>query len=675
MNTFKQSLYLILAFTVFNFGSANPLSLGSASDNVTDTKRIEKRAANPKISGDVFPDWVPFKNKHGEELGEFVPVPKAKPKKRLALPMNFKLRPVAAPQDDYFDKVQADGEGETEYFENKDWNGQTGAGLENKDEKTNPTAEAKEVATSTTTENNVRQKHKDISDIDGVVSIIQSLDPSRVAIEQNIITTVSPTRYPKYGKESKKEVESSEDVKVEDNNEEDSDEEESKKNHSKEEKNSAAKKAFILNSVDELKERHASEQKYISEKAKEEERFIEQLERDTIWAKHHKKHNKPKEVVEVHYHDDYDDDEKSVEDKYKIKPRLTTTTPTTTTTHKKTTSTTRVISPRKKEPETAKQSVFRNPRLYMIYQEDETESPHRKNATRRQHTKTTTTTSTLRTPKFSSRYVYSPSSSSEDNESESKKDETEEVERLAFVPEKNSDNGEPTLFFVKRLRSRKSKTTTTTAQPNTESDQATNGTETAVADATASGSANTVSNTIPNGFFTSPNSDSTGTTANAAEITSPSAADNTNSTATLAVSSASAASAPDTTSSASKTSAASTGPSSSDTTAPSGVSEEVSATGEESAPTAPTGPIDNSIEILDVTTTERVRKITYGRDKTTTKDRKLNSDVKNAKLTADLDASSTNKHKKEDIKDAGGNHEHESGKLMVLRFLVTNKID
>lgn len=72
-------------------------------------------------TGNFYPDWVPFKNKHGDELGEFKPVPKAKPKKRLALPVNFVMRSIAEPSGDYyFDKGQGDSDNE-DYYEKKEW--------------------------------------------------------------------------------------------------------------------------------------------------------------------------------------------------------------------------------------------------------------------------------------------------------------------------------------------------------------------------------------------------------------------------------------------------------------------------------------------------------------------------------------------------------------------------
>lgn len=126
--------------------ACDALSIGTGTENTSEP--------NTKAS-DFFPNWVPFKNKRGEELGEFVQVPKAKLKKRLALPVNFILRAVAEPEgDDYYEKGQGEG-GNEEYYEKKDWSDTQRAALP-----------AKAVATARA---DAIKNHTEISDIDGVI--------------------------------------------------------------------------------------------------------------------------------------------------------------------------------------------------------------------------------------------------------------------------------------------------------------------------------------------------------------------------------------------------------------------------------------------------------------------------------------------------------------------------
>lgn len=471
---------------------------------------VKQNVTKRQVDGNFFPDWVPFKNKHGAELGEFIDVAKSKPKKRLALPMNFLMKAVAESEgDDYYDKGQGGSDSE-DYYEKKEWSDQ---------HRLANAVEPKKLI-----------NHTDISDIDGIVDIITKPRDDLVlkAIQQRI-KSPRKNRSDKPKRENEKEVlhnkdseefyievsdknsttenltpknedinhekilessaeeseEKEEDEEKDDKDEEenkykkdkksenveqqeenkdaatksdekeDSDDEESAVDKAKEEaeksqkqRESEARKAKILSTVDELKERHAEEQRSISEKMKEEELFEEELEREL------ERSGKKREDEDKYAHpgsrwkklthdlDEYEDNDASLEDKYKIRSFKSTTT---------------TQLPRKagtqrhksnKLVANGKLSVFRNPNLYTVNDEEDystTTPKSKKNKSRRPE-------------KFSSKYTAQDSS------------ENENV-RISLVPLDDSKEGEPTLFFPKkRSGKRRLKVKTTTPIPDTIAD-------------------------------------------------------------------------------------------------------------------------------------------------------------------------------------------------------------
>lgn len=410
-------------------------------EKVSEKQNVTKREANAEF----FPDWVPFKNKHGDELGEFVSVPKAKPKKRLAPPVNFILRAVAEPEgDDYYDKGQGETDGE-EYFEKKEWS-----------DLNRPADPIDNISTK-------QENHTDISDIEGIVDIISR--PQRKEVEI-ILNALSPnntekiknsevskesneedlkndqTEAPKKAesKESKEE-ESEPEVKKAKKDEEEADYEEENNEKQKpesgnqeEQADSDARKASILDAVDELKERHAQEQKAISEKVKEEEIHKEEHERNLGNREELDKYDVRSRKKEDY--DEYDEKELSVHEKYRLNSIKTTTT---------------TKRPRKKSrkgkktEEVGKLSVFKNPQLYMIYDDEEETTTTKKPSTR-------TRTKHLR---FSSKFTTTTP-------------EPEENVRISLVPQDTeAKEGEPTLFFPKTRKNKKRrKNKATTPEPD-----------------------------------------------------------------------------------------------------------------------------------------------------------------------------------------------------------------
>ncbi|XP_045453552.1 histone acetyltransferase KAT6B-like [Melitaea cinxia] len=468
---------------------------------------VKQNVTKRQVDGDFFPDWVPFKNKHGAELGEFIDVAKSKPKKRLALPVNFIMKAVAESEgDDYYDKGQG-GSDSDDYYEKKEWSDQ---------HRPANAVDPKKLI-----------NHTDISDIDGIVDIITKPRDDLVlkAIQQRIklpgknrndkpkrenekeilhnkdseefvievsdknSTTDNPTPKNEDTKQEKiletsaeeseeteedeekdeKENKNKKDEKgesgeqQEENNDaatksdekEDSDDEQSAVDKAKEDaeksekqRESEARKAKILSTVDELKERHAEEQRSISEKMKEEEQFEEELEREL------ERSGKKREDEDKYAHpgsrwkklthdlDDYEDNDASLEDKYKISSFKSTTT----------TQLPREAGKRKhksnKSAANGKLSVFRNPNLYTVNDEEDysTTTPKSKKVKSR------------RPEKFSSKYTAQDSA------------EDENI-RISLVPLDDSKEGEPTLFFPKkRSGKRRLKVKTTTPTPDTTAD-------------------------------------------------------------------------------------------------------------------------------------------------------------------------------------------------------------
>lgn len=489
------------------------LSIRTVSD-----KKLIKR----ETDGEFYPDWVPFKNKKGDELGEFVQVKKKRPAKRLAPPVNFVLRPVAELEgDDYYEKGQGESD---DYYEKKEWSDQLRA--------------AKQAAPA-----NVVLNTTEVSDIEGIVNIITDKRPTvetdpttstetdslAIAAEENKLPTqiIEDVLIDTNKEDSEVKIDSNEtdlkdkedrqenskdeaevglllpiveyqDVKkettVEDtpdstvakkpkeyNDYEDENAEKAKPEQTEEEKQEAeAKKQRILGLVDDLKRQHEKEQREISERAKEDEIIKEERDRelsrgsplnsneaDEGYDKYNtKNYNKDRSKP---YYDDYDDTT-NVDDKYKIHPLTKKQPPVTTTIAPLTSTSSRVRTPKKKRMkatpnkhrQSGKLSVFRTPKLYM-YDDDISDEA-------------STVVSSTKTPKKSSRKTYrahptsSSTSSSPTTPALLTSNDSNESVRISLVPEDNEmKDGEPTLFFPQRRinkRRRKNKRRSSTPEPD-----------------------------------------------------------------------------------------------------------------------------------------------------------------------------------------------------------------
>ncbi|XP_028160578.1 nucleolin 1-like [Ostrinia furnacalis] len=439
-------------------------------EKVSDKNNVTKRAAN----GDFFPDWVPFKNKHGDELGEFQQVTKAKPKKRLAPPVNFILRAVAEPEgDDYYDKGQGEGGDGDEYFEKKDWS--------DLNRPAEPVDGVKVV------------NHTDISDIDGVVDIITKGKPSVILNALQLHNNSKKQKKEEREEETtskeetKKKADSKEEKPIEPRKpkkikryEDDIDYEESDSEKQKPEvveddqSENDAKKASILDSVDELKERHAEEQRAISEKVKEEEIYTEEHERNKIGVREKPDKYDTRGRKKDSDYDEYDEKEVSVHEKYRMhSSKVTTTTRRPKTTRHK----------GKKNEEVGKLSVFKNPQLYMVYDDDSEDTTTTKKPTTRSRAHS----------RYSSKFTTATP-------------ETEENVRISLVPQDSeAKEGEPTLFFPKtRKNKKKRKNRTTTPEPDS-----------FVAETVAGSSAKDLTTAVD---FTSPSASSPDTTASGSAV-------------------------------------------------------------------------------------------------------------------------------------------------------------
>lgn len=487
----------------------------------------DKKIIKRETDREFYPDWVPFKNKKGEELGEFVQVKKKKPAKRLALPVNFLLKPVAETEgDDYYDKGQGDGE---DYYDKKEWSDQFRAAKQVAPSKvvTNNTEtntggpfngveidkrSTTETETSTTTESdplNILAEENKISVLTAEgISIDANKEDGQIGIESDIkdkkqkqengkieseVGLILPLDY----QEAKKEitVEDTTDAPAakkakEYNDYEEESAEKSKPEQTEEEKREAeTKKQRILGLVDDLKRRHEKEQREISERAKEDEIIKEERDRelsrgrvilhaneaDEGYDKYNNK-NYNKDRVKPNY--DYYDENTNVDDKYKIhpptkrRPPVTTTiTPITSSSVKPSSRTVklkRTKSPPYKHGENGKLSVFKNQKLYMMYDDIPPE--------------TSTVVSSTKVPKISARKshrIYPTSTSTSTTPAlPTSRDENESV-RISLVPENGEiKDGEPTLFFPQRRmnkRRRKNRTRSSTSEPDSYVAESVNG--------------------------------------------------------------------------------------------------------------------------------------------------------------------------------------------------------
>lgn len=367
-----------------------------------------------------FPDWVPFKNKHGDELGEFLLVKKNKVKKRLAPPLNFILRSLE-PEGDYFDKGGEGGSDSEDYFEKKDWSDLHRAA---------EPANGKEVL-----------NHTALSDIDGVVNIITQQSDHSLAKPSEVKARKGTQPIPDFLNKGIPDEPVIEEPKTEhqpkeetERHEEDGNEEDKEKDDGEKERENEEKKAQILHSVDQLKIKHAEEQRAISDRAREEELYKELFDKNANIPdeiKERPPRRKSNKVAPPDY-DEYED-KAYLEDKYKIKPlqRGTTHTSTISTTERIQETFTKRIKTNK-HTESGKLSVFKNPRLYMIYDDDDSEDT----------TPISKLLSKFNLKPFSSKYTTDTT--------------PEDEERISLVPE-DSKEGEPTLFLPKKRKHRKRK--------------------------------------------------------------------------------------------------------------------------------------------------------------------------------------------------------------------------
>lgn len=462
----NNQMFLVIVTLVV---AANCKSLGTVTD-----RNVTKRAGN----GDyLFPDWVPFKNKHGEELGEFVQVPKKKkPAKRLAPPASFILKAAAEPEsDDYYDKGQAGSDGD-DYYEKRDWS-DTNRPAENVD-------------------NKAVFNNPNISDIDGLVDIITKPNPITDILKKNskqktngqVVSVEGQDDKPTEKKENREESESNEPNLREEKETNDSKDEKSSKEEDeyyeeespeekakaeaaeKEKTENEARKAKILSSVDDLKHRHQQEQKLLTEKLKEEEMSQEEHLRYNMKTNEDvDKYGNPGSTQKLISYDDYDEAD-VVNEKYKIKPVKRTSTTTASRATKRGTS--KYKGSKDKHVESGKLSVFKNPRMYMVYDDDVSTETTEVDEITTIKPKVVTKTKKASIKRFSSKYTTPVTLGSEENV------------RISLVPEDDGGKGEPTLFFPKRRKTKlkrktkNSKKSSTTNAPDSfvaESDKVENG--------------------------------------------------------------------------------------------------------------------------------------------------------------------------------------------------------
>lgn len=490
----------------------------------------DKKLTKRETDGEFYPDWVPFKNKKGEELGEFVQVKKKKPAKRLALPVNFVLRPVADTEgDDYYEKGQGDGE---DYYEKKEWSDQyrsaKNAAPVKTVVKTTDVAEVEgivnipivdkrpitETETTSTTESEspvisgeVNEVPKKIAE-DILFDINKEYSEAKTDSNEGKVKNKEEKQennkdesevgliLPAEDPEIKKEI-AAEDTSVgkrakEYNDYEEESAEKAKPEQTEEEKQKAeAKKQHILGLVDDLKRRHEKEQREISERAKEEEIIKEERERELSRGRITLQSNEADEGYDKYNNKNYNKDRSkptyedyeenpNVDDKYKIHPP-TKKRPPVTTTIAPVTSTVKAIvrTPKRKRTKTqpnkhresGKLSVFKNPKLYMIYDDDTIAE------------ETSTVNSSTKTPKKSARKSYTiPTTTSTTSTTSAAlltSNDFNESVRISLVPENNEmKDGEPTLFFPqkrKNKRKRKNRTRSSTPEPDSHVAESVNG--------------------------------------------------------------------------------------------------------------------------------------------------------------------------------------------------------
>ncbi|XP_063366028.1 FK506-binding protein 5-like [Cydia amplana] len=462
----RRAILLCAAIATAAVGGDNTQTNNDTTNNVFKREILE-----------FYPDWVPFKNKHGDELGEFVDVtkPKAKVKKRLALPMNFLIKAVA---DDDSEDYPGQGESDSdEYYEKKDWSDLDKPGRNEsetvpeqqeqrhreKQHQEQQQEQQQQEQRQREKQHQEQQQHSTHSDIEGLINFITKSSPSladdikksTVNLEdvnqdeeedeipekteriQGFVedsTTITPEPQLSIALTPRPNlqefIDDEDDSEVENKNQQQS-EEEPQKLSTEEQKENEEKKRIILDSVDQLKLRHELEQRAISGKNNYDE-YDDELRHRTIQKNKYRnnKRSRVKSTPPPNY-DEYED--MSWKDKYNINvekksssgedasfEQFTEKTAQTTTT----TTTTAKYKPRGRER--AKYSLFRNPDLYTVDDPEDETIPSIKNQN---------------TPRrFSSKY----------NSAEN-----------FIAPATTTEKVQPILYFPKRkLRKPKTKTTT-----------------------------------------------------------------------------------------------------------------------------------------------------------------------------------------------------------------------
>ncbi|XP_063537757.1 putative mediator of RNA polymerase II transcription subunit 26 [Cydia strobilella] len=454
-----RAILLCAAIAIAAVGGDNTQADNNRTNNISKREILE-----------FYPDWVPFKNKHGDELGEFVDVtkPKAKVKKRLALPMNFLIKAVA---DDDSGDYPGQGESDSdEYYDKKDWSdlhrpvhNESGTVLEQQQQEQQQRQQQRQQQQEQQQQKQQQQEqqqkqqqeHSTNSDIEGLINIITKSSPSLADdINKSIVnhedvnqdedeipektghikgfvedTTITPEPELSIALTPRPNLQEYIDDEDDSEKNQQQSEEEPQKLSPEEQKENEEKKRIILDSVDQLKLRHEQEQRAISEKNKHDE-YDNELRHRTIQKKKYRndKRYRIKPTSPPNY-DEYED--MSWKDKYNINVEKKSTVGNDEvfeqfTEKTRQTSTTRTTTYKPRDPERAKYSLFRNPDLYTIDDPEDEIIPSKNNP---------------KTPRrFSSKYISAEN---------------------YMTPATTTEKVEPILYFPKRkLRKPKTKTTT-----------------------------------------------------------------------------------------------------------------------------------------------------------------------------------------------------------------------
>ncbi|KAG7304844.1 hypothetical protein JYU34_010232 [Plutella xylostella] len=472
---------LVFIFFTSSFHMTHSVSLSKVinADNVTEIKSVGKREVESEEDEDFYPNWVPFKNKHGDELGKFQEVRKAKPKKRLALPMSFRLKRVAdGDGEDYYEKGQGEGVDE-DYYEKKEW------------------SDFPRDVNPTTTSVKPNLNHTDISEIDGVVKLL-------IKDSQNIKPLKKEEEDEGKRKKKKRIGESNTEKrrwrkKLNDDNDY-LDEQEKKKAEiinndgipsifNKEDEDSAE----IINKDSPKTQKEQNER----DRDNEDEMFREEIESElhlakSRYGKGHKSQEKKtftqpedKKNIEITDGDDEKDDGKyeSQRDTTVYREAPTTTTP----------KPKRIYSSNQRTDKKQKQSVFDNPGLYMVNNDEEEKEEENEEDSSNEITTTEKpkTAAEIAEEEENRRRIFAEVDklkakheaeiirqrnrdrtrelyyeATRDPDTERKTTSSDYV-RVSLVPLKEDKDGEPTLFFPIKNKPSRSRGNNKTPKPRT----------------------------------------------------------------------------------------------------------------------------------------------------------------------------------------------------------------